>query len=111
MQVAAELEVVGGAGPEERRGERAMLNVAAGVRPQSSTTIQATILDLSRFGFRARLSAPAPVGTVVWLNLPGMAGQQACVVWADGLMAGCALTAPLHPAVFTHIVSTLARHD
>lgn len=111
MQVAAELEVVGGTSAEERRGERATLNVEAGVRPQSSTTIQATILDLSRFGFRARLYAPAPVGTVVWLNLPGMAGQQACVVWSDGLMAGCALTAPLHPAVFSHIVNTLARHD
>lgn len=109
MQVAAELEIVGEADHEGRRGERAALNVAAGVRPQSSTMIQATILDLSRFGFRARLSAPAPIGSVVWLNLPGMAGQQACVVWSEGLMAGCALTAPLHPAVFEHIVKTLRR--
>ena len=110
MNVTAEIEI--SAPPptaETRRASRAALNVSGGVRKQSSLSLSATILDLSTHGFRASLSSPLAEGSVVWLKLPGLAAQQARVAWADGLMVGCALTAPLHPAVFDHIVTTLGR--
>ena len=107
MDVAAELEVaISSPSAETRRAARAPLNIAAGVRKQSSTALGATILDLSTHGFRASVSAPLLEGSVVWLRLPGLSPQQARVAWADGLIVGCALTAPLHPAVFDHIVKT-----
>lgn len=110
MNVAAELEIsMPSRCGEPRRAERLPLDVLGGVRKQSSTTLDARILDLSTHGFRATVSAPLQEGSVVWLKLPGLAAQQARVAWCDGLVAGCALTAPLHPAVFDHIVRTLGR--
>lgn len=110
MNVAAEIEISTPARQDEpRRAERLPLDVVGGVRKQSSTTLNAKILDLSTHGFRAIVSAPLQEGSVVWLKLPGLAAQQARVAWCEGLVAGCALTAPLHPAVFEHIVKTFGR--
>jgi hypothetical protein len=110
MNVAAEVEILI---PEEpvqpRRAERAAVNVPGGLRKQSSHTLSATVLDLSTHGFRATISTPLQEGAVVWLKLPGLAPQQARIAWAEGLTVGCALTAPLHPAVFDHLVRTLGR--
>ena len=106
MNVAAELEVPAAA-LEERRANRAALNASAGVRRASSASLPAQILDLSTTGFRARLTAPVAIDTVVWLKLPGLEAQQGRVVWAEDLVVGCVLTAPLHPAVFDHIVRQL----
>ena len=110
MNVADEFEVPSPPDTEQpRRAQRAAVNVAGGVRKQSSHTLSATILDLSTHGFRATVSTPLQEDMVVWLKLPGLAPQQARIVWVDGLTVGCALTAPLHPAVFDHLVKTLGR--
>jgi PilZ domain len=106
MNVTAELEIATPLPQPGRRTERASLNLAGGLRKSASTTLGATILDLSTHGFRAEVTAPLSEGTVVWLKLPGLAAQQGRVVWSDRLTVGCALTAPLHPAVFDHIVKT-----
>ena len=109
MNVAAELEISASPASQQRQAARAPLNVAGGLRKTASNAIGVTILDLSTHGFRADVPAPLLEGSVVWLKLPGLAAQQARVAWCEGLVVGCALTAPLHPAVFAHIVETLGR--
>lgn len=110
MQIVADLEhsePVGTA--EERAAERKSVQFAGGIRRQNVTS-QVTVLDMSTTGFRVRLASPVPVGSVVWLKIPGLEGLQSRIVWLDGLIAGCQLAGPLHPAVFQHIVQRAAAH-
>ena len=44
-----------------------------------------------------------PVGTDVWLRLPGLEACQAKVAWERGNHVGCAFERPLHPAVLEMI--------
>lgn len=98
--VAEELQDV----VNSRTAERKPVRLAAVVRRNSSTRYPVDILDLSVSGFRFLAVASVPVGTRVWLAIPGMAGLEATVTWERGGQFGCAFDRPLNTYVFDHIV-------
>ena len=63
--------------------------------------------DLSLTGARIRCPAHRLIlGDWLLLDL-SLAPQRACVVWAEGMMAGCEFAEPLNPVVFRIILKAL----
>jgi len=92
-----------------RKSERVALELGAGLRQRGGTGVSIQILDLSVDGFRASTHLHLPVGSDVWLRLPGLEAYQAKVAWSKGQYVGCAFERPLHPAVLDMIVKRASR--
>lgn len=61
--------------------------------------------DLSLTGFRFTTSFRLNVGQLVTVTIPGLAGLEARVAWAEGFSYGAAFDRALHVAVFDHLVA------
>ena len=72
--------------------------------------VSVRVVDLSAHGFRASTHLELPLGTDVWLRLPGLEPYHATVAWQDGQYIGCAFERPLHPAVVDMIVRKAGGH-
>lgn len=90
--------------PKSRNAERVPLTLAAGLRQRGAASVTVGILDLSTHGFRMDTHLNMPIGTPIWLRLPGLEAIPAKVAWVQGPCAGCAFDRPLHPAVLAMIV-------
>ncbi|MGE0179469.1 MAG: PilZ domain-containing protein [Sphingomonas sp.] len=90
--------------PKPRNAERFSLALHAALRQRGAAAVTVGILDLSTHGFRMDTHLNMPVGTAIWLRLPGLEAVPAKVAWVQGHCAGCAFERPLHPAVLDLIV-------
>lgn len=91
--------------PKGRRAERIPVEFGAGLRQRGAAGVTVRIIDLSTDGFRVVTHLDLPVGTDVWLRLPGLEPCHARVVWSGENALGCAFGRPLHPAVLDLIVA------
>ena len=64
-----------------RRAERRALDEAARLRPNSWSSLEITMVDLSELGFRARCEARLQPGSGVSLEVPGLGPVEAQVEW------------------------------
>ncbi|MBV8685403.1 MAG: hypothetical protein JOZ90_01950 [Alphaproteobacteria bacterium] len=64
-----------------RRAERLALDEAARLRPNSWSSVEIRMIDLSEFGFRAACEARVRPGGSVSLEIPGLGPVEAQVEW------------------------------
>ena len=72
---------------------------------ERGTPFDIDVVDLSPTGFRGETIYNLPIDARIFVTLPGLSPLEAKVVWRDSAFVGCAFAAPLHPAVFDHIVA------
>jgi hypothetical protein len=68
-------------GDQGRRAERLAVDAAARLRPNSWSSLEITMVDLSSLGFRARCDARVQPGGCVSLDVPGIGPVEAQVEW------------------------------
>ncbi len=87
-----------------RVAPRAALGVTCEVRQGTRAWQRVVLEDLSPTGFRIlRLASPDP-SKPLWIRIPGIQLLTANLCWTHGKATGCEFTAPLHVAVFEHLV-------
>ena len=87
-----------------RANARAALCVMCEVRQGTRPWQRVVLEDLSATGFRiAGLSNPDYTKNLS-IRIPGMQLLTAQLRWQEGRFIGCAFAAPLHVAVFEHLV-------
>jgi hypothetical protein len=69
------------AGDSGRRAERRPVNGSARLRPNSWSSLEVAMLDLSENGFRARSEARMKVGGTVSVDIPCIGSVDAQVEW------------------------------
>lgn len=87
----------------QRKSRRDSVEIRAEILVSAGPRFMASVIDLSRNGFRIETGNLIPIQTKVYLNMPGMHSLQARVAWHDQLHYGCEFTQPLHETVFEHI--------
>ncbi len=92
----------------ERKSSRLAVDMNAGLRQRGASGVSVRVVDLSAHGFRVASHLELPIGTDVWLRLPGLEPYHATVAWQEGHFIGCAFERPLHPAVVDMIVRRAA---
>lgn len=78
-----------------RRSERHMLDAETRLRPNSWSSLQIRMLDLSASGFRAECEAKVKPGGSVSLDVPGIGSVDAQVEWQRGDQFGARFFAPI----------------
>jgi len=97
--------------PERARSsDRKEVSLRATLRRQGETKFTAELADLSETGFRVDSHYAMPVGSQVWLTLPGLTAIAARVAWSGGNSLGCKFETPLHSAVLDRVIEA-ARRD
>jgi hypothetical protein len=84
-----------GIGDTERRAERRALDEAARLRPNSWSSVEIRMADISELGFRAVCEARLRVGGPVTLDVPGVGTVDAQVEWQRGSEFGARFLAPV----------------
>jgi hypothetical protein len=83
------------AGDLERRAERLALDESARLRPNSWSSLEIRMLDLSPLGFRAACEARLQPGSAVTLEIAGLGAVEAQVEWQRGDEFGARFFAPI----------------
>lgn len=78
-----------------RRSERLKLDAETRLRPNSWSSLQVRMLDLSASGFRAECEARVQPGGSVSLDIPGIGAVEAQVEWQRGDQFGARFYAPI----------------
>jgi PilZ domain len=91
---------------DDRRVSRTALNYLVSLRPSGEKPFNALLIDISIAGFACEVVTGMKPGMRCWLNLPGMSGLQAHVVWNDGVYVGCGFVTLMNQAALD---SFLAR--
>jgi PilZ domain len=91
--------------PEDRCAERVPISIPAALRPSGGPKIHVVVRDISIAGFSCDVVTGMRPGGLCWLTLPGLASQQAEIVWNNGYMAGCAFASLLNQAVLDRIIA------
>ena len=78
-----------------RKAERLPLDAEARLRPNSWSSLQIRMLDLSSAGFRAECEARVQPGGSVSLDIPGIGAVEAQVEWQRGDQFGARFYAPI----------------
>lgn len=96
-----------------RRSERLLVDAETRLRPNSWSSLQIRMLDLSASGFRAECEARVKPGGSVSLDVPGIGSVDAQVEWQRGDQFGARFFAPIELKscqwTFPDRHSTLAR--
>ncbi|HYI41425.1 MAG TPA: hypothetical protein VE053_14015 [Allosphingosinicella sp.] len=96
-----------------RRAERLALDAETRLRPNSWSSLQIAMLDLSALGFRAECEARVKPGSSVSLDVPGIGAVDAQVEWQQGDQFGARFFQPIDLAIcrwtFRKHRPTLAR--
>jgi len=96
-----------------RRAERLPVDAETRLRPNSWSSLQVRMLDLSSSGFRAECEARVKPGGSVSLDVPGIGSVDAQVEWQRGDQFGARFYAPIEIKrcqwTFPERHSTLAR--
>jgi hypothetical protein len=89
-----------------RENLRAPLCLGCEVRQGTRAWQRVVLEDLSATGFRiSGLAHPDPA-KLLSIRIPGMQLLSTKIRWNTGAVVGCEFTAPLHVAVFDHLVRT-----
>ena len=78
-----------------RKAERLPLDAETRLRPNSWSSLQIRMLDLSASGFRAECEARVRPGGSVSLDIPGIGSVEAQVEWQRGDQFGARFFAPI----------------
>jgi hypothetical protein len=78
-----------------RRSERLPVDAETRLRPNSWSSLQIRMLDLSAAGFRAQCDARLQPGGSVSLDIPGIGSVEAQVEWQRGDQFGARFYAPI----------------
>jgi hypothetical protein len=78
-----------------RRSQRLALDAEARLRPNSWSSLQIRMVDLSSSGFRAECEARVKPGGSVSLDVPGIGAVEAQVEWQRGGQFGARFFAPI----------------
>lgn len=78
-----------------RRAERRALNASTRLKPNSWSSVEVAMLDLSELGLRARCEARLRTGGTVSLEIPGIGAVEAQVEWQRGGEFGARFYAPI----------------
>ena len=78
-----------------RRAERLPVDAETRLRPNSWSSLQIKMLDLSASGFRAECEAKVRPGGSVSLDVPGIGSVDAQVEWQRGSQFGARFFAPI----------------
>jgi hypothetical protein len=78
-----------------RRSERLPLDAETRLRPNSWSSLQVKMLDLSASGFRAECEAKVKPGGSVSLDVPGIGSVEAQVEWQRGGQFGARFFEPI----------------
>ena len=78
-----------------RRSPRLPLDAETRLRPNSWSSLQVKMLDLSASGFRAECEARVTRGGSVSLDVPGIGSVEAQVEWQQGDQFGARFFAPI----------------
>ncbi len=85
----------------QRRAARRRMTAIAGLSERGAEGgggMAVIVRDLAPEGFGVDLGEPLPPGTIVWLQLPGLTGLNARIVWQEGRRHGCEFLAPISSA-------------
>jgi hypothetical protein len=82
-------------GDNVRRAERRALDEAARLRPNSWSSVEIRMADISELGFRAHCEARLQIGGPITLDVPGIGPVDAQVEWQRGPEFGARFLAPL----------------
>lgn len=64
-----------------RRNERVAVEGTARLRPNSWSSLEVRLVDLSEHGFRAQCDVMILAGSAIWIDLPGIGEIEAQVSW------------------------------
>ncbi len=93
------------AAQEDRCAPRTRIAIPATLRVSGARGFQTVVHDLSLGGFCAAAVNRVHPGTVCWLTLPGMEGQQCEVIWWNNSLIGCAFQNLLNPIIHDNILA------
>jgi hypothetical protein len=93
------------AAQEDRSAPRTRISIPASLRASGAKSIQTVVHDLSLSGFSCMSINRMHVGTVCWLQLPGLESLQAEVIWWDNSLVGCAFHNLLSPIVHDNLIA------
>jgi hypothetical protein len=82
-------------GDTVRRAERKSLDEAAQLRPNSWSSVEIRMADISELGFRAECEARLQAGSLVTLDVPGVGPVDSQVEWQRGKEFGARFLAPV----------------
>lgn len=91
-------------GEPPRGDKRHMVLIGVKLRRPGETWFTSRISDLSDTGFRLQSFVSLKPGMTVWVMFSGFEGRRATVMWTKGHEAGCMFEAPLHRAIYDHII-------
>ena len=86
-----------------RHDPRAPLAITCRLRIGGGPWRVASVVDISRSGFRLAWLPHCAVGTTVWLRLPGLEALPGVIRWHDIAGVGCEFAQPRHPSVIEHL--------
>lgn len=89
---------------QSRENLRAPLCLTCEVRQGTRAWQRVVLEDLSASGFRLSGLAHPDQAKLLSIRIPGMQLLSAKIRWNAGTAIGCEFTAPLHIAVFEHLV-------
>ena len=81
-----------------RRSERISVDETARLRPNSWSSLEVRVVDLSESGFRAECEATILCGSPIWLDLPGLGEVEAQVTWRRRGEIGARFVVPIELA-------------
>ncbi len=79
----------------ERRAERLPVDIDASMRELGATGADVRVHNLSTHGFMTEADGLYPIGSYVWLRLPGVGRLNARIIWRDCFRYGCEFVTPL----------------
>ncbi len=85
--------------------QRERLTLFCEVRQGTGPWQKARLEDISQAGFRIAWLPKVREDTLLRIRIPGLQMLSAQIRWRNGHAIGCEFEAPLHVAVFEHIVA------
>ena len=82
-----------------RREARSAVAFTCQLRVGNGPWRAASVVDLSREGFRLAWLPDCAAGKDLWVRIPGLEAKPATVRWRDNRGVGCRFERPLHQAV------------
>jgi hypothetical protein len=94
---------------DQRKEVRHAVRIGAVLHHLSSSPRPAILSDLSSSGFRAEVAERVTPGTIIAVQMDGLAPIEAYVIWQEGDQVGCKFLAPLHPALLEAAIAVGPR--
>jgi hypothetical protein len=99
------------AADEQRQSRRRLVNFAASLNEEGTSSSSVQVSDVSEGGCRLHVDIPLEPGSETWLKLPGLEARRVRIVWSDGHHIGCEFDRPLYPAEIETLAPAKKRPD